>query len=103
MKECGEEKARGAFHPKYRSERKKLNSVPFLHFFSFSMVFFFLCFFFLLEKKNMKRRRCLKQKGRNKKAEMGAKSERAKRKLKGSILPWAEKKKTTTMSHRFLV
>jgi hypothetical protein len=79
LKECGEEKARRALHPKYRSKRKKLNFLPFLHFFFFSMVFFFFVFFFLLlEKKKMKRRRCLKQNGRNKKAETGAKSERAK-------------------------
>jgi hypothetical protein len=37
----------------------------------------------------MKRRRCLKQKGRNKRAEMGAKSERAERKLEGSLLPFS--------------
>jgi hypothetical protein len=42
LKECGEEKTRGVFHPKCRSERRKVNSFLSLHFF-FSMVFFFLC------------------------------------------------------------
>jgi len=42
----GEEKARGALHPKCRSEKRKVNSLPSLHL--FFCVFFFS---FLLEKK----------------------------------------------------
>jgi hypothetical protein len=44
LKECGEEKARGAFHPKCKNERRKGSSLPSLHFFS-SLSFFFLCVF----------------------------------------------------------
>jgi hypothetical protein len=56
LKECGEEKARGAFHPKCRSERKKVSSFPSMHIFSFSMIFiFFFVFFFPL---SLKKRRC---------------------------------------------
>jgi hypothetical protein len=49
LQECGEEKAKGMFHLKCRSGRKKVSSLPFLHFF-FSLGFFS---FFLLEKKKM--------------------------------------------------
>jgi hypothetical protein len=53
FKECGEEKARGALHPKCRSERRKENSLPSLQFFS-SLWFLFLLFsfsFLLFEKR----------------------------------------------------
>jgi hypothetical protein len=46
LKECGEEKARGTLHPKCINERRKVNSLPFLHIFSY-LWFFFLCVFFL--------------------------------------------------------
>ncbi len=62
LKKCGEKKTRGALHPKCRSERRKVSSLPSLHFFFFYMIFF-LCFFFfflLLEKKKMLKRKCLK-------------------------------------------
>jgi hypothetical protein len=80
LKKCGKEKARRVLHPKCRSKRKKVSSLPFLHFF-FLYGFFSLCvslFFLLLEKRKMSRRKHLKQKGRNKKPKAGAKSERAK-------------------------
>jgi drug/metabolite transporter (DMT)-like permease len=87
LKECGEEKVRGTLHPKCRSERRKVSSLLSLHFFLL-YDFFFLCvfLFFLLEKKKMPRRKRLKRKGRNKRAEIGTKSERAKRKLEGKLL-----------------
>ncbi len=43
LKEYGEEKARGAFQPKCKRERRKVNSFPSLHFF-FSLWFFFFFF-----------------------------------------------------------
>jgi len=89
LKECGEEKARGVLHPKCKSERRKVSSFLFLHFF-FSMIFLSLCvsFSFYLRRR-MPRRKCLKQKSRNKRVEAGAKSERAKQKLEGKLLPFA--------------
>jgi hypothetical protein len=51
LKECGEEKARGAFHPKCRSKRRKVSAFPSLHFFPFLCVFFFKLLMF--EKKKM--------------------------------------------------
>jgi len=36
----------------------------------------------------MPRRKCLKRKGKNKRLEAGAKSERAKQELKGKLLPF---------------
>jgi len=84
LKECGEEKAKGALHPKCKSNRRKVNSFPYLHFFS-SLWFFFS--FFLLLKKKMSRRKHLKQKGKNKRPETGAKSEKVEQKFKGKFLP----------------
>ncbi len=46
LKECGEEKARGAFHPKCRSKRKKGKFSPFFPFFFLLYDFFFFVFFF---------------------------------------------------------
>jgi len=46
LKECGEEKAKGAFHPKCRSERRTISSFLSLHFF-----FLYGFFFFFLEKR----------------------------------------------------
>jgi hypothetical protein len=57
LEEGGEEKARGALHPKCKSERRKVSSLLSLHFFFF-YAFFFICFFFfflLFEKKKMPR------------------------------------------------
>ncbi len=91
LKECGEEKARGAFHPKCRSERRKVSSLLSLHFFS-SLWFFFLCVFFsflLLEKKEMPRKKNSKQKGRNKRPKVGAKSEKAEQEFEGKLLPFS--------------
>jgi hypothetical protein len=45
LKECGKQKARGVFHPKCKSEKRKVSSLLSLHFF-FSMVFFSFVFFF---------------------------------------------------------
>jgi len=61
LKECGEEKARGALHPKCRSERRNVSSLPSLHL-PTSPSRLFLCyycneknndntFFFVFEKK----------------------------------------------------
>jgi hypothetical protein len=88
LKECGEEKARGALHPKCRSERKKASSLPSLHFF-FSMVFLFSFFCHLLEKKKIPRRKHLKRKGINKRAKAGAKSEKVERELEGKLPPFS--------------
>ncbi len=57
LKEHGEEKARGVFHPKCRSERRKVSSFPSLHFFFFLMVLFSLCFFLFLCLRRRWRRR----------------------------------------------
>ncbi len=67
LKECEKEKTRGVLHPKCRSERRKIHSLPFpAFFFSYDFFFFMFFFFFLmLEKKKMPRRKRLKQKGRN--------------------------------------
>jgi len=46
----GEEKVRGVLHSKCKSEKRKVRSLPSLHYFFFSMVFSFLI---LLEKKTM--------------------------------------------------
>jgi hypothetical protein len=90
LKECGEEKTRGALHPKCRSEGRKVNSFPSLHFFSY-LWFFFLCVFFsfLMLEKKIPRRKCLKQKGRNRRLKAGAKSERAERELERKLLPFS--------------
>jgi len=74
LKKCGEEKVRGALHPKCKNERRKVNSFPSLHF--FSSLWFFLCVFLMLENKKMPRRKHLKQKGRNRRPKVGAKSEK---------------------------
>ncbi len=88
LKECGEEKARGALHPKCKSERYRpsLFCIFFLLYDFFSLCVFF--FFLLLEKKKMPKRKCLKWKGRNKSPEAGAKSERAEWELEGKLLPF---------------
>jgi len=55
---------------------------------SFFAFFFFLCVFFsffCLRRKKMPRRKCLKQKGRNRRPKIGAKSERIEQKLKGKL------------------
>jgi hypothetical protein len=44
LKEHVEEKARGALHPKCRNERRKVNSLPSLHFF---LLYGFLFFSFV--------------------------------------------------------
>jgi hypothetical protein len=49
LKECGEEKARGVLHPKRKSRKRKVSSLPSLHFFFLYVFFSFL----LLEKKKM--------------------------------------------------
>jgi hypothetical protein len=58
-----------------QKQKKKGTLPPFFAFFFFSMDFFS---FLLLEKKKMPRRKRFKQKGRNRRPEAGAKSERAK-------------------------
>jgi hypothetical protein len=48
LKEWGEEKVRGALHPKCRSKRRKVSSLPSLHFlFPLCCIFFFLYVVFL--------------------------------------------------------
>jgi hypothetical protein len=91
LKECEKEKTRGVLHPKCGIERRKVNCLLFLHFF-FLWLFFSLCvfFFLMLEKKKMPRRKCLKQKGRNKRPEVRTKSERAKLKLESELFPFSE-------------
>jgi hypothetical protein len=42
----------------------------------------------MLENKKMPRRKHLKQKGRNRRPKVGAKSERVERKLEGKLLPF---------------
>jgi hypothetical protein len=49
LEEGGEEKARGALHPKCKTGRRKVSSFPSLHFFFLYVFFSFL----LLEKKKM--------------------------------------------------
>ncbi len=46
LKESGKEKVRGEFHPKCKSERRKVTSMLSWHFFPFSMGIFVLCLFF---------------------------------------------------------
>ncbi len=43
LEECGEEKARRAFHPKQRSKRWKVSSLLSLNFFFLFVFFFFFC------------------------------------------------------------
>jgi hypothetical protein len=43
----------------------------------------------LFEKKKMRRREHLKQKGKNKRPEVGAKNEKAKWELEGKLLPFS--------------
>jgi hypothetical protein len=66
LKKCGEKKTRGALHPKCRSERRKVSSLPSLHFFFFYMIFFLCVFFFFFY---LKRRRCWRESAWNEKAE----------------------------------
>jgi len=87
LKECGEEKARGALHPKCRSKKRKISSLLSLHLF-FLYGSFFLSFL-LLEKKKMLRTKCLKRKCRNRRPKVGAKSERAEQKLEGKLPPFS--------------
>jgi hypothetical protein len=77
LKECGEEKAIGALHPKCRSERKKVISFPSLHFFFFS--FFSLCFpfFSFVSEEEDAKEKALETKEQKQEPKMGAKSERA--------------------------
>jgi len=49
LEEREKEKERGAFHPKSRNKRKKVNSFPFLHFFKVSV---FFSFFFYLKRRH---------------------------------------------------
>ncbi len=88
LKECGEEKTGGVFHPKCRSKRKKVSSLLSLHFFSSLWFFFSLCFSFFLmfEIKKMPRRKRLKRKGKNKRPKVGAKSEWAEQNFEGKLL-----------------
>ncbi len=61
-----------------------------MHFFFFYVVLFLCVFlsFLLLEKKKMPRRKCLKRKGKNRRPEVGAKSERAELELEGKLPPF---------------
>ncbi len=71
---------------------EKKSKLPPSSAFYFSLWFFLsLCFFFflLLEKKKMAKRKCLKQKGRNKRPEVGSKSERAEWELEGKFFPFS--------------
>jgi hypothetical protein len=52
LKEFGEEKARGTLHPKCRSKRRNVSSIPSLHYYFFNLFFSFFLFLCL------KRRRC---------------------------------------------
>jgi len=91
LKECAKEKVRGMFHPKCRNREEKVSSLPPLQFF-FLYGFFFLCVFLsflLLEKKKMRRKKRLKQKGKNKRPEVGTKNEKAKWELEGKLLPFS--------------
>ncbi len=89
LKECAKEKARKMLHSKCRSERRKVRSLPSLHF------FFSLCvcvFVFSLEEEDAKRKH-LKRKGKSRRAKAGAKSERAEQDLEGKFVPFFGLKK----------
>ncbi len=86
LKECGKEKARGAFHRKCKSERRKVISFLSLHFF-FLYDFFFFVFFFLFF--YLKRKKCQGENVWNERAKTrGQKSERAEWELKGKLTPF---------------
>ncbi len=87
LKECGDETARGVFQPKCRCKKIKVNSFPFLHFFS-SLWFFFLSFL-LLKNEKMPRRKHLKWKGKNKRLEAGAKGKKVEWELERKFLPFS--------------
>jgi hypothetical protein len=72
--------------PKVRGQSESLKVSKLLPFFAF---FFFVCFsFLLLEKKKMLRKKRLKQKGRNMRPKMGAKSEKAEQELESKLPPF---------------
>ncbi len=89
LKECGEEKVRGALHPKYKSERINEALSLLCIFFSFLWFYFFVCFFsfLLFEKKKMLRESAWNErvKARGQKQEPKMKGQR--RSLKVSSLP----------------
>jgi len=92
LKECRKEKTRGAFHPKCRNERRKVNSLPSLHFFSFLLVFFSLCvyvFLFSVWEEEDVRRKHLKRKCKSRRTEVKTKNEKAERKLEGKLRPFS--------------
>ncbi len=66
LKECGEGKARGTFHPKCRSKKRKVSSLLSLHFFSFLWFCFFVFFFLFF---CLRRRRCQGENAWNEKVE----------------------------------
>jgi cellulose synthase/poly-beta-1,6-N-acetylglucosamine synthase-like glycosyltransferase len=74
-----------------QKQRRKGSSLLPLQFF-FLYGFFFLCVFLsfpLLEKKKMRRKKRLKQKGKNRRPEVVTKNEKAKCELEGKLLPFS--------------